>query len=317
MRNEIKQMVETCPECLRMLPSQSAEEQIQTVTSTPMEAISVDLGERAGVHYLIGADRYSGWPFVTKLSSLVTKTITNALDSWFLEHGRPQRIRSDGGPQFREEFKEWCKSRNIIHEQSSAHHHESNGHAEVTVREMKHLLEKTNSWENFQHALLEWRNTPRQHDKLSPAQWFLGRRQRTEAAALPEAYQRISDRDLKEAEIIRGEKREQTKEKAASNPKSGLNVGEKVLIQHWRTKRWDLSGTVIEQRNRRSYLVEAENGKRYLRNRIFLRPDNLSDQSETSMAEPEVKSSTEPEIKSALRRSERTCAKKKTVYFKK
>ena len=84
-----------------------------------------------------------------------------------------------------------------------------------------------------------------------------------------------------------------------------------------RTKRWDLSGTVIEQRNRRSYLVEAENGKRYLRNRIFLRPDNLSDKSETSMAEPEVESSTEPEIKSALRRSERTCAKKKTVYFKK
>ena len=105
MRNEIKQMVETCPECVRMLPSQSAEEQIQTVTSTPMEAISVDLGERGGVHYLIGADRYSGWPFVTKLSSLVTKAITNALDSWFLEHGRPQRIRSDGGPQFREEFK--------------------------------------------------------------------------------------------------------------------------------------------------------------------------------------------------------------------
>merc|ERR1712020_471300 len=52
--------------------SQTAEEQIQTVTSTPMEAISVDLGERAGVHYLIGADRYSGWPFVTKLSSLGT-----------------------------------------------------------------------------------------------------------------------------------------------------------------------------------------------------------------------------------------------------
>ena len=81
-----------------MLPSQPAEEQIQTVTSTPMEAISVDLGKRAGVHYLIGADRYSGWPFVTKLSSLVTKAITDALDSWFLEHGRPQRIWSDGGP---------------------------------------------------------------------------------------------------------------------------------------------------------------------------------------------------------------------------
>ena len=132
-------------------------------------------------------------------------------------------------------------------QEPSAHHHELNSHAEVTIREMKNLLEKTNSWKDFQHALLEWRNTPRQHDKLSPAQWFLGRRQKTEAAALPEAYQRISDQDLKEAEIIRGEKRELTKEKTASNPKSSLNVGERVLIQHWRTKCWDLSGIIIEK----------------------------------------------------------------------
>ena len=167
--------------------------------------------------------------------------------------------------------------------------------------------------------MLEWRNTPRQHDKLSPAQWFLGRRQKTQAAALPEAYQRISDNDLREAEIIRGEKRQQTKERTPSNPKSILNIGERVLIQHWRTRRWDLSGVIIEKRNRRSYLVEAENGKRYLRNRIFLRPDNLSEQSGTLVAEqsPTEQSPTEPKIKSALRRSERTCAKKKTVYFKK
>ena len=292
-----------------MLPSQTAEEQIQTVTSTPMEAISINLGKQAGVHYLIGADRYSGWPFVTKLSSLVTQAITSSLDDWFLEHGRPQRIRSDGGSQFRTEFEEWCESRNIVHEKSSAYHHESNGHAEVAVREMKHLLEKTGSWKNFQHALLEWRNTPRQHDKLSPAQYFLGRRQKTEAVALPVAYQRISDREIKEAEILRGEKRENVKEKASSNPKSNLNVGDKVLIQHWQTKRWDLSGTVIEKRNSRSYVVEAENGKRYLRNRVFLRPNNLS--------EPFEGHSSEPEIKSILRRSERNSAKKKVVYFEK
>ena len=127
---------------------------------------------------------------------------------------------------------------------------------------------------------------------------------------------RISYHDLKEAEILRGEKRDRTKERTASNPKPSLNVGERVLIQHKRTRRWALSGTIIERRNRRSYLVEAENGKRYLRNRIFLRPDNLSEQRETFMPE-QLSTEPEPEIKSALRRSERRCAKKKTVYFKK
>ena len=328
MKNEIKQIVESCPKCVRMLPSQSAEEQIQTVTSRPMEAISVDLGQQNGDHFLIGADRYSGWPFVTKLHSLITKAITDALDEWFLEHGRPQRIRSDGGPQFRSEFKKWCKSRNIIHEQSSAYHHESNGHAEVAVRDMKSLLEKTESWKKFQPALLEWRNTPRQHDSLSPAQWFLGRRQKTDAAALPQAYERISDKTLYEAEILRGERREIIKERTASCSRSDLSVDQRVLIQHWRTKRWDLSAVVLEKRNKnRSYLVEAENGKRYLRNRKFLRPDTISmtEQSpETiSMTEqsPEVNETSAEEIESKpkpiLRRSERTTAKKKTVYFEK
>jgi len=181
---------------------------------------------------------------------------------------------------------------------------------------MKYLLEKTNSWEDFRHALLEWRNTPRQHDKLSPAQWFLGRRQKTQAAALPEAYQRISDHDFKEAEIIRGEERRKTKERTPSSPKSSLDIGEKVLIQHWRTRRWDLSGVIIEKRNRRSYLVEAENGKRYLRNRKFLRPNNLPERTGTFVAE-QSPTKPEPEIRPILRRSERTCAKKKTVYFKK
>jgi hypothetical protein len=76
---------------------------------------------------------------------------------------------------------------------------------------------------------------------------------------------------------------------------------------------------VIEKRNRRSYLVEAENGKRYLRNRKFLRPNNLPEQTGTFVAEqmPTEQSPTKPEIKPILRRSERTCAKRKTVYFKK
>ena len=97
MGNEITQMVETCLEYIRMLPSQPAEKQIQTVTSVPMEVISMDLGKEADMHYLIRPDHYSGWPFVSKLSSLITKVITDALDEWFLKHGRPQHIWSDGG----------------------------------------------------------------------------------------------------------------------------------------------------------------------------------------------------------------------------
>ena len=121
------------------------------------------------MHYLILADRYSGWPMLKRLTKLNTKSITTILDDWLIDMGKPVRLRSDGGPQFRSEFEDWAKKENITHELSSPNHHQSNGHAEVTVREMKHLLTKTErNWQKFRLALREYRNTP-QFDGLSPS----------------------------------------------------------------------------------------------------------------------------------------------------
>jgi hypothetical protein len=124
---------------------------------------------------------------VRPLTKTHTKAVTDILEGWFLDHGVPISIRTDGGPQFRGPFETWCKQQGITPELSSAHHHESNRHAEWAVREMKKLLGKTESPLEFRRALREWRNTP-WFEGLSPAQWYLGRRQRTDAAALPEAY---------------------------------------------------------------------------------------------------------------------------------
>ena len=94
-------------------------------------------------------DRYSGWPNAEPLKNLDTEAVINILEEWFVDTGKPERIRTDGGPQFRDKFTQWCKAQNIIHELSSAYHHESNGHAEVTVRDMKRLLEKTKNEKEF------------------------------------------------------------------------------------------------------------------------------------------------------------------------
>ena len=69
---------------------------------------------------------------------------------------------------------------------------------------MKNLLEKTETQKKFRQALLEYRNTPR-YDRLSPAQWLFGRRQRTNAPALPLAYRRMSNEDLEKFEALRRE----------------------------------------------------------------------------------------------------------------
>ena len=158
-----------CETCLKLKPSKPVEPLIQTHASRPFEAVSIDLGYLEGIHYLILADRYSGWPMVKRLTKLNTKSITTILDDWFIDMGKPVWLRSDGGPQFRSEFEDWAKKENITHELSSPYHHQSNGHTEVIVGEMKHLLTKTErNWQKFRLALREYRNTP-QFDGLSPS----------------------------------------------------------------------------------------------------------------------------------------------------
>ena len=82
-------------------------------------------------------------------------------------------IRTDGGPQFGEPFKAWCSKHRIRHEISLAYNHESIGHAECMVKEMKKLLKKVLSFTPFRQVLWGYCNC-RWYDSLSPAQWYCG-----------------------------------------------------------------------------------------------------------------------------------------------
>ena len=149
---------------------------------------------------------------VKGLTKLNTKSITAILEDWFIDMGKPVRLRSDWGPQFRSEFEDWTKKENITHELSSPYHHQCNGQAEVTVKEMKHLLTKTErNLQKFLLALREYRNTPR-FDGLSLSQWLTGYRQRADAPTAPIAYERITDEQLKSHLDWRGKEQARLKD---------------------------------------------------------------------------------------------------------
>ena len=293
LKNDIVQLVGNCQECVMHLPSLPKEPYIQTVASRPFEAVSVDLGQLDGVHYLILADRFSGWPMVAKLTKLETSAITNVLEDWFVDVGKPLRLRSDGGAQFRSEFDQWCQEQGIEHELSSPDHHESNGHAESAVKAMKQLLAKKRSWKAFRKGLIEWRNTPRCSDDLSPAQWALGRRQRSDCPALPSAYARLSDQDFSKAmarreEVMAKVKRDFDKDRRSLTK---LPVGILVVIQDRpvgaKPGRWNRRGTIVKLKSarNRTYIVEVEGGRRFTRNRRFLRPCLTQDDPEVEFTD--------------------------------
>ena len=78
----------------------------------------------------------------------------------FSENGIPETVVSDGGPQFRSEFKEFARQGGFEHIQSSPHHHQSNGEAERFVRTIKDTLTKAQqSCQDLGMALLCYRST--------------------------------------------------------------------------------------------------------------------------------------------------------------
>ena len=97
-----------------------------------------------GDSWLVLTDRYSGNGWAAKLRRTHTKAITKQLTMWFNGFGWPDYIREDGGPQYREEFQEFCRGRQITHELGSAHNPESNGLAESAVKALKQIVKRCN-----------------------------------------------------------------------------------------------------------------------------------------------------------------------------
>ena len=81
---------------------------IHTTASFPMESPSADLFQFGPQHYLVLVDWYSGLPMVSKLRNLSSATVIRNLTELLHTYGWPLSILTDGGPQFRSEFKTFC-----------------------------------------------------------------------------------------------------------------------------------------------------------------------------------------------------------------
>jgi hypothetical protein len=308
MKQAISQTVQGCAACLARLPSLPLETlRERSVPEGPMSHVGIDLFEFRGADWLLMVDRYSGFPFCHPLKSTVTASITGALLLWFCEFGFPKVIRSDGGPQFRQKFKDFCEKHGIVHELSSPYNPRANGLAEAGVKNVKKLLGTVRALgEHFPTALLAWRNTPRA-DGVSPAQAFFGRRQRT---ALPQVEAEAADGSPNFATF--GEIRKSSKDKIVEkcNLKlrdlNSFQVGDDVLIQHPTAKTWESAGVISSvHEDGRSYdIIVSDSGKTFRRNRRYLRHDT----SAPRVADGADDRSPPPALVPALRRSKRRAA---------
>ena len=122
MKADIESKLSSCKTCQANLPSQARLPMKHTLPSTalgPMHSVGMDLFDADGKKWLVMVDRYSGYAFLKQLHLTTTAKIINAVRDWFMDYGWPDVIRSDGGPQFRQEFADFCKLNSISHELSS------------------------------------------------------------------------------------------------------------------------------------------------------------------------------------------------------
>ena len=138
MSGQIREMVQTCPDCAKYSTPPREPMISSTLPDYPWQRVSSDLFQ---VHrHLLVVDYYSRYPEVVKLTSTTSESIITSLSSIFARHGIPEELISDNGPQYSsQDFEDFAKRYGFQHTTSSPHYPQGNGLAERTVKTMKAL----------------------------------------------------------------------------------------------------------------------------------------------------------------------------------
>ena len=277
MNREISTAVENCKKCLYYLPSQSSEPLIPMLASAPMQIIDTDMFYSDHKDFIIAVDRYSGYGWGQRIRNKTTATVIKFLKRIFDEWGYPNIVFSDSAGSYTGgEYEKFLKSKGIRPLHPSARHPSSNP-AEPGVKNIKRLIQKSSTEEEFEDALARFRRCPRA-DGFSPAFMFLDRDPRDPyLPTLPKNEVTISKAFQQRllTKIKRSTKTDHRREL------SELDQGTLVLIQCPLSKLWTQTGEILSRHDQsgRSYWVKRHGHKKAIhRNRIYLRPLNEIDE---------------------------------------
>ena len=289
MTSDIARTREMCGSCNRSAPSQpSAPPTLPPTPEYPFQLQCADYATYNGVNYLVLVDRYSGWLSIYKVGSgeFDSKTLIKILKNHFCTFGIAGELATDGGPQMTStETQKFLNRWTVKHRLSSAYFPHSNCRAELGVKSGKRMLRenvKANGdldTDAFLRALMQYRNTPDQDTKKSPAQVIFGRNTRDFLPILTSKLKLRPEWVVTMEEREKGLMKRHTRamERLSEHTKElpELSEGTHVLIQNQcgpHAKKWDRTGVVVECKGHQQYLVRVDgSGRVTLRNRKFLR----------------------------------------------
>lgn len=272
MSAELRQYIEACATCATHADRQPTEQLIVTeVPEKPWQRIATDLLSWGGKEYLITVDTHSNFFEVDKLNSPTSEAVIECLKAHFARHGIPDVLVSDNGCQFTAySFKTFSKTWLFQHETISPGNSQANGAAEAAVKIIKRLWRKCKATEEDPLiGLLNLRNSPTEGLDTSPAQRLFGRRTKS---LLPMTESKLTPHYPYSASEAWKKQERRTRQQDTGKELRHLEPGENVRIQPLKphAREWT-EATVSKQLTGRSYEVETDDGRKYRRNRRFLR----------------------------------------------
>ena len=140
----------------------------------PWQLLSADYFHFDGSEYLVVMDYYSKMPIIRRIPASqcnASKTIS-VLKELFAEHGIPEVLCTDNGPQFANAlFTKFATDWKFDHNTSSPRNPRSNGQAEAAIKTVKGLLTHAKcSGQDPYLALLAYHSTPIDAHLHSPAE---------------------------------------------------------------------------------------------------------------------------------------------------
>ena len=286
---QIKETRDKCKNCIEHAPSQpSAPPLPLPQPDYPFQFLTSDYFQEGGHHYLVIADRFSGWPTVQFCgrSTASAGKLIECLRQYFSMHGIPEEIATDGGSTYLAyETQQFLANYGVKHKVSSVAYPHSNQRAELAVKSMKRLCRENTSRDGgldndkFLRAVMSYRNTPDRDTGRSPAQVIFGRNLKDFLPAPLSRYQPqpqwILLRDDREKALRKRALQNTEKLCVGTKLLNAMQVHDTVQVQNQvgnHPSRWDITGIVVEVKPFDQYVVKVHgSGRLTTRNRKFLR----------------------------------------------
>ena len=268
MDEEIEQKIKLCSVCQDVRTSPPCAPLIPWKWATrPFQRIHVDFCQKGSDFFFVVVDSFSKWIEVKHMTSITTEKTINELRLIFAQHGLPEELVSDNGPQFvSSEFAEFMYKNGIKHTLTPPYHPQSNGAAERSVRVVKEALVKQvlegNKGRSIKHRLadflLRYRTTPHSTTGATPAELLMRRRLRTRLTLVkPDLAKTVESKQNKQKEY-KDLKGHQDRLFAENDIVRVRNTQARSNTERW------ILGRVVKVCGPRTYLVKTGYKTRYV-----------------------------------------------------